>query len=207
MLTGHPEMAFLTGTTRSSASDLERLVTLHRSCLPRSILSLLGDRAVTRYYAYVAASSDELVAVARIDGTCEAGCVVSLTPSSLLRRFALHAPTALAAELGRGLLASRELRRRCLLRLSEAPPAGPADLPELVQIFTNAQRRGHGLGAELVRFCEDSLRGLGVAAYTIHTERDDNEAGIRFYRREGFTITGEARSFGDYYVIMKKELR
>ena len=194
--------------TRLPAADLERLAVLHRTSLPRSILSVMGQAAVVRYYRQVIASPTELVAIARNDlGMIDAGVVVSRTPGTLLRRFAAAAPVALATELGRNLLLSSDLRRRFVRRLRESEPHGTEGLPELVQIFTDASLRGRGIGADLVSSCEDALRRGGVPAYVIRTHRDGNEAGIRFYTRLGFTILGETRSFGDYYVVMKKELR
>jgi ribosomal protein S18 acetylase RimI-like enzyme len=62
------------------------------------------------------------------------------------------------------------------------------------------------VGAQLLRVCEDHLRLEGESAYTVHTHRDDNASGIRFYEREGFAIIGESRSFGDAFVVMRKSI-
>jgi GNAT superfamily N-acetyltransferase len=188
------------------AGDLERLAVLHGACLPRSILSSFGHAAVARYYAYAQASHDETIVVARIDGIVQAGLVVSRAPVTLLRRFAMHAPRALGGELARRLVASRELRRRCWARLRERPGTAAA-MPEVVQIFTAPAHRGLGIGGRLLRSCEDTLRRAAESEYCIHTHADDNDAGIRFYQREGFATIGEARSFGDRFVVMKKGLR
>lgn len=193
--------------THLPAADIDRLAALHRASLPRSILSVLGQPAVVRYYRQVLGSRDELVAIARNErGTIDAGVVVSRAPGTLLQRFARAAPVVLATELGKNLLASGDLRRRFARRLRESEAPGTAGIPELVQIFTDASLRGRGIGADLVRSCEDALRRERVPAYVIRTHRDDNDAGIRFYRRLGFTIIGETRSFGDHYVVMKKDL-
>jgi GNAT superfamily N-acetyltransferase len=185
------------------AGDLARLAELHGMCLPRSILSALGPAAVARYYAYAAGSRDETIVVGRIDGIVEAGLVVSHAPATLLRRFALHAPGTLGGELARRLITSGELRRRCWSRLRERPGA-ELELPEVVQIFTAPAHRGRGIGSQLLRSCEETLARASNSAYCIHTHADDNVAGLRFYRREGFAVVGEARSFGDRFVVMKK---
>ena len=212
------------GAVRAGAGDVPQLAALHRACLPGSILSALGDAGVARYYAFALGSPFEHVFVVRDPGDADrvaAGCVLTTAAPTLLRRFALHAPGALARELAGGLAGSDPLRRRMLARLGEAvrgladradratwterPPAAPA-LPEVTQIFTDPAARGRGLGARLLGAAEAALRAAGHRAYCIHTLRDDNDAGIRFYRREGFSQVGTTRSFGDHYLIMTKEL-
>jgi ribosomal protein S18 acetylase RimI-like enzyme len=200
---------------RAGAGDVARVAALHRACLPGSILTALGDAGVARYYALVLASPHDHVFVVRDPGDADravAACVLTTAAPTLLRRFALHAPGALARELAGELVASRPLRGRLRARLGEAvrgladrgPPA-PA-LPEVTQIFTDAAARGRGLGARLLGAAEAGLRAAGHRAYCIHTLRDDNDAGIRFYRREGFSATGTTTSFGDHYLVMTKEL-
>jgi ribosomal protein S18 acetylase RimI-like enzyme len=217
---------------RAIHADVARVAALHRACLPDSILSALGDAGVARYYAYALGSPHEHAFVVRDAGSAVAACVLSTAPHTMLRRFALHAPGALARELAGGLIASPPLRRRLGARLAEAarailglaepvrrspqgedrarsrviPAAVEPALPEVTQIFTDPAHRGRGLGAILLGAAESVLRATGHRAYCIHTLRDDNDAGIRFYRREGFSQAGTARSFGDHYLVMTKEL-
>lgn len=196
----------MTATLRpATAADAERLASLHGACLPESLLSALGAPLVVRYYEFLAGSPTEDVVVAALDGTVQAGCVISRAPASLLSRFVRAAPIAFSRALARELRASSVLRRRMWQRLRDPGAAGPA-LPEVVQIFTAARARGRGLGAQLLRATEGLLRGFGEQAYTVRTRRDDNAAGIRFYDREGFAVIGEARSFGDHYLVLHKGL-
>jgi len=131
--------------------------------------------------------------------------VLALEPHTVMGRFVRHAPLALAADLARQTLRGA-FRRRLLARVREGGGAAGPGVPEVTQIFTAAAQRGRGLGSALLRACEDHLRDLGQVSYCIHTLRDDNDAGIRFYRREGFTQTGTTRSFGDHYLVMTKGL-
>ncbi len=195
---------------RAAGSDVAGLAALHRASLPGSILSALGDAGVRRYYAFALGSPHEHVLVVRLGDAPAAGCVLSTAAPTMLGRFARHAPAALARELAGALAGSGRLRRRLGARLAEAvrgvtAPAAPA-LPEVTQIFTDPAHRGRGLGAVLLRAAEACLRAAGHRAYCIHTHRDDNDAGIRFYRREGFSQAGTTRSFGDHYLVMTKEL-
>lgn len=190
------------------AADAAGLAALHAACLPASLLSALGARALERYYRFAIAAPTELVLAARSGADLAGGCVLSCAPETLLRRFVRGAPWSLARELVRELVVSRDLRRRCWQRVRERGDTQPEDhLPEITQIFTNERLRGQGVGAELVRTCEGYLRERHHAGYRIHTHRDDNHDAIRFYRRSGFHQVGEIHSFGDAFVVMKKELR
>jgi len=219
-MTAAAEVSGARAVARAETGDIRELAVLHRACLPGSILSELGDDGVARYYAFALASAHEHVFVVRGGAPAPAGgppkliagCVLSTSVATLLRRFALGAPGALARELAGELFASGRLRRRMLSRLGEAArgiadrtPAAPA-LPEVTQIFTDPAARGQGLGASLLRAAEAAVQAAGYRAYCIHTMRDDNDAGIRFYRREGFFVTETTRSFGDHYLAMTKEL-
>ncbi len=192
--------------SRAAAEDLSPLAALHVACLPDSLLSSLGLHAVRRYYEYAAGASTEVIFRAREGEGVVAACVLSHAPESLLARFATHAPLRLVAELFREAARTPDLRHRLLLRLKERDSGPHLDVPEIVQIFTSAEYRGRGIGRLLLQACEESLRRRRVPAYMIRTHRDDNEAGIRFYTKEGFTPAGETLSFGERFIIMKKEL-
>ncbi|HLL23487.1 MAG TPA: GNAT family N-acetyltransferase [Kofleriaceae bacterium] len=188
---------------RATRADAEALARLHAEALPASLLTELGHAAIVRYYLYVEASAHEQGWVAFDQGTVVGGLVITDDPGGVLGRFARHAPVALAGELARGLARPR-LRARFRRRFGERSDAPHA--PEVTQIFTDARCRGRGIGAALLRACEDALRSRGVRSYFVHTERDDNDAGIRFYQREGFVTIGASRSFGTEFHVMQKDL-
>jgi GNAT superfamily N-acetyltransferase len=202
--------------TPAAVGDAPRLAQLHAACLPASILTELGREGLVRYYEMVTSSSHEHVLIGSTGSTgIAAACVLSLSPQTVLRRFAMRSPTTLARDLATRAMQSGDLRQRLVSRLREAVAAEPPFLqssgsdrivPEVTQVFTDAAHRGHGLGRALLRACEALLRDLGHIHYCIHTLRDDNDGGIRFYRREGFILTGTSRSFGDHYLIMTKGL-
>jgi GNAT superfamily N-acetyltransferase len=164
------------------ADDVEILVRLHAECLRASLLTKLGPRALARFYRLAIASPNEHVWVATADdtgGRVVGGCVLSDEPATMSQRLLLG--------------------RRLVARAS-------AHSPEVTQIFTDGKLRGKGIGAQLLRTCEETLRTRGVRKYFVHTQRDDNEAGVRFYRREGFVQIGESRSFGQPFLVMQKDL-
>jgi GNAT superfamily N-acetyltransferase len=53
-------------------------------------------------------------------------------------------------------------------------------------LVTTARRRGAGLGARLLRFAESEAERLGCASLRLCTG-NGNDAGKRFYEREGWT--------------------
>ncbi len=187
-------------------ADLEVLSELHAASLPTSLFTALGHDALVRFYAYVEASPYETAWTAAEAGTVVGACVLSYEPASVLRRFVSHAPIAFARELGKLVLRDAGLRDRLVQKLREREPTTGPHGPEVTQIFTDQSRRGHGIGAALLRACEAKLRTARISRYFVHTERDDNTAGIRFYRREGFHPIGESRSFGRAFLVMQKDL-
>jgi ribosomal protein S18 acetylase RimI-like enzyme len=186
-------------------ADADALARLHATCLPASLLTELGHGSLVRYYQFAIRSSHEHVWVAQESGDdIVGGCVLSDDPASVMRRFVRQVPVQFAKDLGTALIRRGSLRRRMLAGLRGGSEEGHR--PEVTQIFTDAQRRGHGFGAQLLRACEETLRAARTGSYFVHTQRDDNEAGIRFYRREGFVQIGESRSFGEVFVVMQKTL-
>jgi GNAT superfamily N-acetyltransferase len=186
-------------------ADAEPLALLHRESLPSSLLTSLGLGALVRYYRFVATSSCECVWSAVVGGDVVGGCVLSEAPDTVMRRFGGRAPFQLGRELARQVIVNNAFRARLLAGLR----GGGGDekhAPEVTQIFTDGKLRGQGIGAQLLRVCEESLRTRGVQKYFVHTERDDNQAGIRFYLREGFVQIGQSVSFGEHFLVMQKDL-
>jgi len=187
-------------------ADCDALARLHAASLPTSLLTALGRSALVRYYEFALRSPLESVFVAD-DGGVLGGCVLSDEPHTLLDRFARYAPFKLARELAVQVVKNPTIRRRIGHRLAHPPsPAAGPHAPEVTQIFTEEAARGRGIGGQLLRACEEGMRARGVRAYFVHTHRDDNSAGISFYRREGFVTISEGRSFGDVFLVMQKEL-
>jgi len=193
------------GIRRALRADAESLAALHREALPASLLTSLGEPALVRYYAFVAESFDEQAWIAHDHGRLVGGCVLSYAPGTVLFRFVRYDAVPFLRELGGQLWGDRSLRQRLLGRGVSGSGDGP-HAPEVTQIFTDARLRGRGVGADLLRACEAALRTRGGRKYYVHTHRDGNDAGIRFYRREGFVPTGESRSFGTAFLVMEKEL-
>jgi len=192
-------------TIRADADDL---ATLHTEALPGSLFTSLGHVALVRYYAFVEGSPYETAWTATEAGRVVGACVVSRDPEGVLSRFVRHAPIAFARELARLVVRDRALRQQLVQRLRESTLGSRAEshVPEVTQIFTDHAWRGHGIGAALLHTCEANLRTRAVTSYFVHTERDDNTAGIRFYRRAGFVPIGESRSFGRAFLVMQKDL-
>ncbi len=186
-------------------ADLEDLAHLHAQGLPDSLFTSLGHDALVRFYAYVEASPYETAWTATDAGRIVGAAVVSRDPGTVLSRFVTHAPLAFARELARVVVGHPEVRARLRQRLREGA-AGESHSPELTQIFTDSTRRGRGIGAALLRACEANLIARQIGRYFVHTERDDNTAGIRFYRREGFQQIGESVSFGRHFLVMQKDI-
>lgn len=196
----------------ATASPLERVLVVRGGDNPTGAMHMDFDGEIT--HGEPTTGGSITASVAATQGIV-AGCVLSLEPATLLRRFARGTPAHLAADIVRAALPNRDFRYRLRSRLREAirplsrflePTGDEAPLPEVTQIFTDPDQRGQGHGAALLHACETLLRDLGHTGYCVHTLVEDNDAGIRFYRREGFVVTGTSRSFGDDYLVMEKGL-
>ena len=187
------------------SADAEALATLHAAALPTSMLTQLGRDTLVRFYNW-SLDGTERTWSAVLDGEVVGGCVLSDEPQTILSRFTRHAPVQFAKDLATQIVTNRDLRHRFMRRLRERDSGDGPHAPEVTQIFTDGKHRGKGIGAQLLRATEADLRTRAFARYFVHTERDDNEAGIRFYRREGFVPIAETRSFGTAFLVMQKDL-
>src|SRR5688572_21487219 len=153
---------------RTTRADAETLAFLHAEALPSSMLTALGHAALVRYYAWV--TTAEHAWTAHADGNVVGGCVLSDAPHTVMRRFARAAPLQLGRELAKQVVVNNGFRARLLAGLRGSGGDGP-HAPEVTQIFTDGKLRGRGIGAQLLRACEEDLRTRGARKYFVHTER------------------------------------
>jgi GNAT superfamily N-acetyltransferase len=161
----------------------------------------MGIAFVREFYRFAARSSEEIVLWKDRDGEVIGGCVASLSPGTLSRRLLFR--TTLIIRLARAPL-------RLLLALatpSTTPLRAVVGMPELILLFTHAGKRSLGVGAQLVRECEDVLSRLGVQEYYVKTlDAQDNRA-IGFYLREGFEERGSALVHNEQFRFLTKKIR
>lgn len=117
----------------------------------------------------------------------------------------LYAPIIIADRNSDGEILGAALT--CRSQIAVAPlvaklrglPAPPSDYTsvlsrhsELDLLSVMSERRGEGIGNRLVKYLEKDLRARGVRVWFGHVTSDlDTERLRTFYRRQGFTVTGD----------------
>jgi GNAT superfamily N-acetyltransferase len=74
--------------------------------------------------------------------------------------------------------------------------------PWLASLWVRPQCRGRGIGAALVRRCEEEARRLGIRRLHLYTE-----AAADFYGRLGWSVLAQEQYEGESVVVMVRELR
>lgn len=174
-------------------ADFTDLARLHQACLPDSTTGALGRRYLTAFYRYIDQSSSELLIVERRHDQVVAAAVVSLEPATFQRRLLRHTP--LLWSLAMRPFTAAGLLRSVLATPSHGSSRGPVH-PEMILLYTAADARGQGLGAEIIGETERRLRDAGVTEYTVKTVLDAANPALDFYRHRGFTEAGTISELG-----------
>ena len=174
---------------------------LQAAVLPTSLISRLGTGFVREFYRFANRSPKEIVLWRSDDSGVVGVCVVSLDPGSLTRRLLFQ--TSLAFRLLR--LPIRTLLRQLMPASNAADKIG--DMPELILLFTRAEKRSQGIGSQLVMECESQLARRGVRKYYVKTFDAEGDRAVAFYLREGFEDCGAHVVFNERFRFLSRTVR
>ena len=182
--------------------DIARLARMHVAALPESLISLLGERYARAFYRYCATTPQELLLLERERGELSGACLVSLEPETLSRRLLLRTPLLLSSPL-----AVRRLPLQAML-LGGARSADPPQPrgPEILLIFTVPELRSQGLGARLLRCCEQQLLSRGLHRVLVKTRDDAANRALQFYERAQFKPIAARSKYGKRLLLLEKTL-
>lgn len=191
--------------------DLPAVVTVHKAAFPDSLLSRLGSKVVSRYYAWQLSEANEAVGVAVVTDDELLGFALGgifrdslngffksnrrLIAGALLRRPWLVADPLLWNRWEMLVASLRRARRRA----NQAAPAGPSSEPSkprarkryvVLSIGTHPRHRRKGVAATLLAFHESRARRLGHDTIFLSV-RADNEGALSLYRSRGWIIYQE----------------
>jgi GNAT superfamily N-acetyltransferase len=188
------------------SADYDELARLHLHCLPDSILSELGYRAVRAFYKYVERSHLEYVCFARHKGNIVAGCVFSFRPWSLSKRLLVNTSISLLIIKRLPLII-----KACGTRPKRAPREELKDTsfryqPEIMHLFTTPHFRGKGIAKCLIAQCVGRARAAGCARVIARTLDHPTNPAIYFYRKNGFVEIGSVHEYGKWLVVFAKEI-
>jgi ribosomal protein S18 acetylase RimI-like enzyme len=174
--------------SRMEASDLEPVISLHRSAFWYSFNSRLGTKHVSLLYDVMIHDPNSLVVVAR-NQTALVGVVSATLDSEELRKkiiARLHFQQKL--NLAMRLVLNPPLLWNFLQERATEKPVRFQDqnVPAcLTVIAVHANCRHAGIGRALVNEVENFVKAKGQHAFHLFT-RVDNAVSCEFYRRLGF---------------------
>lgn len=176
---------------------LKSLAELHKNCLPRSALSVLSVSRLAVFYQRVAQSERDFVYLLTSDRDVIAGCALFANVS-----VALHAYLGFEDKVR---ILFSELSVRSLIKKLMQPTGDTfrSDL-ELAYMFTSPEKRGMGLGSQLISMAMGSINKLLPGKVVIvATEKTSRNRAIGFYLNNNFQRLG-TRQQGDKEMLVMK---
>ena len=168
---------------------------LHRATLT-GLLTELGTPATEAFYAGCV-GTPLAIALVDLQESRLRGFVLGSSHPDVLRRDVLrNNPVGIVSALAVAAL-SRPAAILSLITHVRRADHDSIDLraPDLTYLAVAPDTRHQGVGGSLVHAFSERIRATGVAAYELSVD-DDNTAGIAFYERLGFRLTGRYREFG-----------
>ncbi len=211
--------------------DLATTARLHHDIMPDVFITRFGVKVLRQYHLAFASSPYAIALVATpSDGNRPIGFLLAaIDPASHYRYLVRHHGLQLAALVAAHLvsdpgLASELIRTRArryasavwrVLRPASSPAGVNGSLTdavteprtsELVDVAVEPAWRSSGIGASLVRACEEVARGSGSERIELVTPPGDSGAG-RFYERLGWHAVRELDSrSNEHFVLYRREL-
>lgn len=172
---------------RAGPGDAAAVARVHCRQIPWGLLTQMGERFVTAFYATLLASPRGFAFVAEEDGRVVGFASGVVGWRSFYREFVVRCPGLVLMASLRSLRTGRWRRLLETSRYAVAP-----DLPaaELVSVALEPDCRGGGVGAALVRHAVDEFARRGITAVRV-TAGAANAPAARLYRRVGFRPVGQ----------------
>lgn len=179
-------------------SDLSAVAAVHAAAFPDSIMTKLGEEAVSRYYLWLLQGPHEMYALgAVLDGELAGFLFGGIAPDAipgfmranramLARRLALR-PWLAADPLFRNRIGRAMLR---MLRPYRSAPVTPAQAArkrpfDVISVAVDPRAQGGGVGKRLMREAEAVARANGFHVMTLMVHVDNRQA-IGFYESLGW---------------------
>jgi ribosomal protein S18 acetylase RimI-like enzyme len=174
---------------------VHRVARLHCSCLT-GLLSLLGQRAAEAFYAGCTRAESATAFVCLEEGEIQGFVVGSICPGRLKSEVVRQNTLGILSGICLGVL-RRPAALRWLVKSFSGPDEGSYDAgaPELTYLAVAEERRGSGIGKQLVEAFTAAMRAAGVPAYALSVDAGNRQA-VAFYESLGFLPAGSYREFG-----------
>jgi len=187
----------------TAATRFQALARLHVSCLPESLISLLGLSFANQFYRFIETSKTEHLGFIQDQNRIIGAYVLSYAPDSLFRRLLFNTWLIFWAPLA---LVRPPLLRAILEAVSPTHGEGLICGPELLLIFVADDQRSKGIGQKLLALCEQELQDNGYDRYFVRTLDDTNNLAHKVYVNVGFTRVGLMTHGGRKLAVLEKRL-
>ena len=185
-------------------ADFDALAKLHINSIPKTSFSVIGEKATSLAYSYMAQSNKELLVTATVDGVVCGGIVVSYDPATLTKRILTNSPFRFGMKAAIPLILKIN-RLPEIFKLLTSVEAPYIFSPEIMFLFTDQALRSKGIGKALVEGALSSLAKNVSTVFVRTIDSDDNRA-INFYKNNGFQQFKVVEYLGKKQIIMSREL-
>jgi ribosomal protein S18 acetylase RimI-like enzyme len=187
-------------------ADITEVVAIHEESFSGFFLTFLGRAFLCELYTATLRDPTGLSFVA-VDGNRLVGFVSGTSqPDGFYRRLLRHRWWRFALASASAVLRRPAIIPR-LLRAFNVPEqvAEKAMRATLMSIAVRPETQGRGIGEALVKTFLSEAKARGATTVDLTTDRCDNEAVNRFYRKLGFTcerayVTPEGRAMNEYVI-------
>ena len=179
--------------------DVSSIVDVHISAFPGFFLTILGPNFLKRFYSVFIEHQDAELLTVEHDGKLCGFAAYTWNPDEFFSYMKRHYGLSLAFAMFPGLLRNpvltlQKLYRAMFYRGDKAPSMG--NLALLSSIGVARSSKGQGLGSILIeRMCEDLSERHCKGVY-LTTDVDENQATLRFYEKQGFSIHSQFTQSG-----------
>jgi ribosomal protein S18 acetylase RimI-like enzyme len=191
--------------TRLDPEHVEDVARLHNQTLT-GLLTALGPSAIRAFYAGCVKTRATIAFVYVEDAVARAFVLGSLRPDKLKMEALRANPGGTLAGMVVGIV-RRPSSLVWLVKSFRGPDEGSYDpeIPELTYLAVSVQKRGAGIGRQLVDTFTKAVRDSGAGAYELSVDEANLEA-ISFYERLGFVQSSRYREFGIWHRRYRLEI-
>lgn len=193
---------------RAGAGDLGSVVRIHRQAFAGFFLTRLGPVFLAKYYRLVLAHPGGILLVAVHEGQIAGFAAGVASPAAFYREMKKRKLSFALAVIPAWLRSPGILRRLWVdfrdLRSRAGPAGGESDgTAELTSIGVAPAGSGQGIGRGLLAAFIAEAGKMGLAAITLTTDAEGNDAVNGFYLQAGFRLQrtftqGDGRRMNEY---------
>ena len=183
---------------KSKVSDSNQIAKIHLKSFPNFFLSTLGYSFLKTYYRSCA-KSKEAISICAINQDDKkllgfaVGCLHSkgFNERLILSNSLEYSYRAILLLFTKPIALIRLLKN--LAKNNDKDDKG--NYAELLSIGVSPDQNGLGIGQNLLVKFENQVRKKGIYTITLTTDADSNDSVLRFYKKSGYTVYYDFKTF------------